>query len=84
MNDKITLLNNVGIKLRINNPEVVKRKIATIALQKNTGVRALNSVLDSVFVKAMKEVSQSNGEYTELIIDENTVDDPKKYVLKKR
>ena len=36
------------------------------------------------FVKAMREVSQSSGEFEELIIDEDTVDDPKKYILKRR
>ncbi len=82
--DKIKLLNDAGIKLNISNPEAVKRKIAHYAIEKNIGVRGLNSVVERTFVKAMREVSQSNGEYDELIIDENTVDDPKKFVLKKK
>lgn len=82
--DKIKLLSDAGIKLNISNPEAVKRKIAHYAIEKNIGVRGLNSVVERTFVKAMREVSQSNGEYDELIIDENTVDDPKKFVLKKK
>ena len=84
LSDKITLLKAAGIRLKINNPEVVKKKIASIAIQKNTGVRGLSSVLENTFVKAMREVSQSNGEYDELIIDENTIDDPKRYILTRK
>ena len=82
--EKFKLLKEAKIKLTIVNPDEVKKKIAHVALQKNTGVRGLTSVIERTFVKAMKDVSQSDGEYSELIIDVNTVDDPKKYVLKKR
>lgn len=81
LSEKVKILSQAGIKLKINNPELVKEKIANIALKKNIGVRGLSSVVENTFVKAMREVSQSNGEYSELIIDENTIDDPKKYVL---
>ena len=84
LGEKVNLLKNAGIRLRINNPDAVKRKIAKMAIEKNIGVRGLNSVVEKTFVKAMKEVSQSNGEYDELIIDENTIDDPKKYILKRK
>ncbi len=82
--EKIELLGSQGIKLKINNPEVVKQKIAHLALEKNIGVRGLNSVVEKTFIKAMREISQSDGEFSELIIDENTIDDPKKYVLTKK
>lgn len=82
--EKKNILLNAGIKLKINNPEVVKKKIAHIAIQKNIGVRGLNSVLERTFVKAMREISLSEGKYNELIIDENTVDDPKKFILRKK
>ena len=84
LSDKRNILKGAGIRLKINNPELVKKKIASIAIQKNTGVRGLTNVLEHTFVKAMREVSQSNGEYDELIIDENTVDDPKKYILTRK
>ena len=84
LSEKIKILNQAGIKLRINNPEIVKKKIASIAMEKNIGVRGLSSVVEKTFVKAMREVSQSSGEFEELIIDEDTVDDPKKYILKRR
>ena len=84
LDEKIKLLNDVGIKLRINNIDEVKKKIAHVAIMKNVGVRGLNSVVERTFVKAMMEVSQSDGEYVELIIDENTVDDPRKYILVKK
>lgn len=82
--DKIKLLDDVGIKLKISNFDAVKRKIAHYAIEKNIGVRGLDSVVERTFIKAMREVSQSYDKYDELIIDENTVDDPKKYILRKK
>lgn len=84
LSDKVKILSQAGIKLRINNIDAVNEKIVNIALEKKIGVRGLSSVIEKAFVKAMREVSQSNGEYDELIIDENTIEDPKKYVLIKK
>ena len=78
------ILADVGIRLKIENPEKVKKKIAKIAFMKNIGVRGLDSVVERTFVKAMKEISQNDGVYSELIIDENTIDDPSNYILVKK
>lgn len=80
--DKINLLNSLGIKVDIK--DSVYEKLANIAIKKNTGARGLIGSVDNLFVKAMSEVSQNDGIYETLTIDENTIDNPKNYTLTKK
>ena len=84
LSDKINILNAVGVRLKINNLNLFNDEVASIALQKKIGVRGLNSVLESAFSSAMCEISQSGEKYDELIVDENIVRNPKKYVLTRK
>ena len=79
---KLQILTQEGIKVEI--AENVYEKIATKALEKNTGARGLGSVIDSLFIHAMVEISQNDGVFEKLIIDENTVQNSKKYQLIKK
>lgn len=82
LNDKEQILKEEGIQLLVQGN--VYEKIASKAILKNIGVRGLDSTVEALFVKAMKEISLNEGIYEQLIIDEKTVDDPKHYTLVKK
>lgn len=80
--EKINILNDLGIKSTID--EEVYNLLAEKALSSKTGARGLVSAIDSLFIKAMKEVSINQNTYEEIIITKDTINDPKKYTLIKR
>ncbi len=82
LNSKIKILESEGIQLQMSDD--VYEKIAKDALEKKTGARGLIGTVDSLFVKAMREISQNKGLYNELIIKEETVDNPNHYRLVKK
>ena len=49
-----------------------------------TGARALNGIIDESTWKAFDEVYCSNGEYSEVIFNEESVEDNTKYQLVKK
>ena len=79
---KIDILNDFGIKATID--EEVYGLLAENALKNNTGARGLISTVDSLFIKAMQEVSKNQNAYEELIITKETIENPKKYTLIKK
>ena len=48
-----------------------------------TGARGLSSIIETMFSEVMFDISNPDENYSELIIDEEIVNDPKKYTLKK-
>ncbi len=80
--DKIKLLESLGIKVDIK--DSVYEKLANIAIEKNTGARGLIAAIDNLFVKAISEISQNDGIYEVLKIDEKTIDNPKNFTLIKK
>ena len=80
--NKIDLLNSFGIKVEIN--QKVYEKLADNALTKKTGARGLVSAVDALFTKALLEISKNETDFEKLIIDEQTIDNPKKYTLIKK
>ena len=82
LSQKINLLNEFGIDVEIK--ENVYDIIAKEAIEKKTGARGLNNVIETLFKKAMLEVSKNESEYEKLIIDEKTLENPKNYTLIKK
>lgn len=82
LNEKLRILASENIEVQID--ESVYEKLAERAIQKKTGARGLISEVNSLFRKAMMEISQNSDVYQKLIIDERTVDNPKIYTLVKR
>ncbi len=76
---KLHILESIGVKTQIS--ESVYEKIAQYAIEKKTGARGLDSAINSLFIKAMNEISQNPKTYQELIIDEKVVENPCAYRL---
>lgn len=79
--EKRNLLESLGIKLNLE--EEVYSYIADTAIKKNTGARGITGEVDRLFLKAMKEISQSNDKenLSELIINKDTILDHRAYKL---
>ena len=82
LNDKINLLNSFGIQVEIK--DSVYEKIATNAINKKTGARGLISAVDTLFTKALLEISKDENSYEKLVIDDKTIENPKNYTLIKK
>ena len=80
--EKIEILKNEGVKVEIT--DSVYEKLANIAIEKNIGARGLMSAVDKLFIKAISEISQNEGKYEALKIDEKTIEDPQKFTLIKK
>ena len=59
-------------------------KVAKNAVEKKTGARGLNGIIDSITWKAFDEVYTNPGKYKEVIITEDTIDDASNYQLVKK
>lgn len=77
--EKINTLSELGIKITIE--EDVYNQLAENALKNNTGARGLIGAVDSLFIKAMTEISHNQNDYSELIITTETINNPKHYTL---
>lgn len=82
LNPKLEILKSAGIDLYID--ERVYEKLADNAIKKKTGARGLTGEVSSLFSKAMNEISQNEGLYKELLINVETVENPKAYKLVKK
>lgn len=80
--EKVNILNTLGIKINLD--DEVYNLLADNALKNNTGARGLISEVDNLFIKAMKEISENQNDYSELIITTDTVKNPKNYTLVKK
>lgn len=81
--DKINLINKNNIKYFEDNHEEVINAIATLALDKKIGARALTSIINEMFSDIMFNLSDEDENYSELIVSKETVTNPKKYILRK-
>lgn len=61
--------------------EAIARK--TLDSKNKTGARGLVNIIESIFSELMFDISDPDEKYSELVIDESIVSDPKKYILKK-
>lgn len=79
--EKRRLLESLGIKLNLE--EEVYSYIADNAIKKNTGARGITGEVDRLFLKAMKEISQTSDKenLSELIINKDTILDHHAYKL---
>lgn len=74
------LFKELGVKL--TSTEEFLDKIATEAVERKTGARGLNNVVDDATWEAYHEVYTHPNEYSEVVLTKDTADDPKKYILK--
>lgn len=77
--EKQEILASLGIELNISDD--VYEVLADNALKNKTGARGLVSAVDSLFSKAMTEVSRNQEDYSELVITKDTIHNPKAYKL---
>lgn len=76
------LFKELGVKL--TSTEEFLDKIAMEAVERKTGARGLNNVVDDATWEAYNEVYTHPNEYSEVVLTEDTADDPKKYILKQK
>ena len=71
------LFDDLGVKLTLTDDYI--SAIANQAVKKKTGARGLNTVVDETTWEAYGDAYSHLGEYSEIILDENTVQNPKQY-----
>lgn len=76
------IFKKIGVKITFT--PGYTRAIAENAYKKGTGARGLNGIIDETTWKAFDEVYCHMGEYDEVILDEETVNDSSHYQLIKR
>ena len=76
------IFNKMGVKLTFT--DGFASEVAKQADEKKTGARGLNGIIDEATWKAFGEVHSHRGEYEEVILDENTVNDSSNYQLVKK
>lgn len=76
------IFEKIGVKLTFT--DGYSDAVAKRAYEKKTGARALNGIIDESTWRAFDEVYCSNGEYEEVILTEETVEDNTKYQLVKK
>ena len=77
------LFEELGVKLTIGDDYI--EAIASQAEQRQTGARGINNIVDDTTWVAYGDIYTHLGEYSEIILGKETVEDPKQYkkVLKK-
>ena len=60
-----------------------KQAVAEEAMKRGIGARALNGIVEETTFEPILEIEKNKGKYNRLIFDENTVKDPKQYVLRR-
>ena len=76
------IFRKMGVKIRFT--EGYTNKVAEKAMEKKTGARGLNGIVDESTWKAFEEVYKNEGVYSEVILTEETVEDNSKYQLVKK
>lgn len=51
-------------------------------MEKMGGARGINKLIEYVFSDCLWQIYTNENQYSQLLIDENIVDDNKKYILK--
>ena len=81
--EKLKVINNENIKIKNALEESIIEEIANIAVSKKIGARAINGIVNKMFSNILFEISNPEVRYSELEISKETVNNPKKYVLRK-
>lgn len=81
-NSTIKMIREKGIKIVGTEEEIIK-EIAKLAMSKKTGAREISNIVDSMFSDIMFDISDPEEKYAELEISKETVNNPKKYILRK-
>ena len=76
------IFNELGVKITFTDSYV--SSVAQEAIDKKTGARGLNSIIDETTWKAFDAIYDNNDEYEEVIITEETLKDPDSFQLVKR
>jgi ATP-dependent Clp protease ATP-binding subunit ClpX len=76
------IFKDLGVKIKFTDGYI--NKVAEKALEKKTGARGLNGIIDESTVKVFEEVYQNEDLYTQAVLTEKTVDDNTNYRLVKR
>ena len=71
------IFKDLGVKLTFTDGYVTK--VAKDAAEKKTGARGLSEVIDDTTWLAFDEVYTNPNTYKEIIVDENTIEDPSTY-----
>lgn len=80
--DKIELLKKYNVCCIENSRDLIAEEIAKTAINRNIGVRAIESIINEMFSDIIFNIT-ANNETCVLEITKETVNNPKKYVLKK-
>jgi len=75
---------DLGVKIKFTDDCL--NLLASDAIKRKTGARGLNTIIDEITWQAFETVykKENRGQYSEVIIDEETVKDPSKFQLVKR
>lgn len=77
LKDQKILFNKLGVKLTPGNDYIYA--IAEQAVAKKTGARGINSVIEDTTWEAYADVHSNLGKYSEIVLEKETVDNPKQY-----
>lgn len=73
-----------NVKIVYTNKNEVVHTIADRASSLGIGARGLKTVVDGIFLPVIKEISSTTKEKRELVLSKETVEEPNKFVLKKK
>ena len=76
------IFKKLGVKITFTDGYV--SEVAKNAIDKKTGARGLNGIIDESTWVAFDTVYNSNGEYSEVVLTEDTVKDPTSFQLVKK
>ena len=76
------IFRKIGVKIRFTDGYI--DKVAEKAFKKKTGARGLNGIVDESTWRAFNEVYQNEDVYSELVLNEESVEDSSKYKLIKK
>lgn len=71
------LFEELGVKLTVGSDYI--EEIATQAYERKTGARGINNVVDESTWEAYADVYSNVGQYEEIVLSKETVDNPKQY-----
>ena len=81
--EKLSFIQSRGISIIQDDIDTLIDSIARKAMKENIGARAINKIVEEMFLDIMFEISNPEETYLELQIDSTLVDNPKKYILRK-
>ena len=76
------IFNDLGVKLTFTDGYTTE--IAKNAIEKKTGARGLNGIIDETTWKAFDKIYTNEGVYKEVILTEETIEDPSNFQLVKK